>query len=115
MKTFKQLDIYWVDLEPTKGAETQKLCPCVIVQADWLNTDSATLIVAPLLPTHKTWPFAVNIVPSKQNKLDKNRHLNLKQLRAADISRLSNLQGKLEQSYLKSIKTALTIVFGLER
>lgn len=37
MTEFKQLEIYWVDLEPTKGAETQKLRPCVIIQSDLVN------------------------------------------------------------------------------
>jgi mRNA interferase MazF len=43
MTEFKQLDIYWVDLEPTKGAETKKLRPCVIVQGDLVNIQSKTL------------------------------------------------------------------------
>uniref|UniRef100_UPI000A64A78C type II toxin-antitoxin system PemK/MazF family toxin n=1 Tax=Streptobacillus moniliformis TaxID=34105 RepID=UPI000A64A78C len=64
MTEFKQLDIYWVDLEPTKGAETQKPRPCVIIQSDLVNIQSKTVIVAPLLPNHKTWPFAVNLTPT---------------------------------------------------
>jgi mRNA interferase MazF len=82
MTEFKQLDIYWVDLEPTKGAETKKLRPCVIVQGDLVNIQSKTLIVAPMLPNHKSWPFAVNLTPTSNNGLDKDRHINLKQLRA---------------------------------
>ena len=42
MTEFKQLDIYWVDLEPTKGTETKKLRPCVIVQSDLVNIQSKT-------------------------------------------------------------------------
>ena len=85
MTEFKQLDIYWVDLEPTKGAETQKLRPCVIIQSDLVNIQSKTLFVAPLLPNHKVWPFAVNLTASNDNGLDRDRHINLKQLRAIDI------------------------------
>jgi len=113
MTEFKQLDIYWVDLEPTKGAETQKLRPCVIIQSDLVNVQSKTLIVAPLLPNHKSWPFAVNLTPSSNNGLDKNRHINLKQLRAIDITRIGKKQGKVENLYLQEIKQALTIVFDL--
>lgn len=64
MTDFKQLDIYWVDLEPTKGAETRKLRPYVILQSDLVNVQSRTLIVAPLLPQHKPWPFAINLEPT---------------------------------------------------
>ena len=113
MTEFKQLDIYWVDLEPTKGAETQKLRPCVIIQSDLVNVQSKTLIVAPLLPNHKTWPFAVNLMSTNDNGLDKDRHINLKQLRAIDISRIGKKQGKVENQYLQAIKQALTIVFDL--
>ena len=113
MTEFKQLDIYWVDLEPTKGAETKRLRPCVIVQGDLVNIQSKTLIVAPMLPNHKSWPFAVNLNPTSINKLDKDRHINLKQLRAIDISRIGKKQGRLESEYLQSIKQALAIVFDL--
>ncbi len=113
MTEFKQLDIYWVDLEPTNGAETQKLRPCVIIQNDLVNIQSKTIIVAPLLPNHKSWPFAVNLTPTNDNKLDKDRHINLKQMRAIDISRIGKKQGKVENQYLQAIKQALTIIFDL--
>lgn len=113
MTEFKQLDIYWVDLEPTKGAETKKLRPCVIVQGDLVNIQSKTLVVAPMLPNHKSWPFAVNLAPTSNNGLDKDRHINLKQLRAVDISRIGKKQGRLENQYLQSIKQALAIVFDM--
>jgi mRNA interferase MazF len=110
---FYQLEIRWVDLNPTRGAETQKKRPCVIVQSDLVNRGSRTVIVAPLLPGHKNWPYAVNIVPSKGNGLDKERHVNLKQLRAVDVSRISNRQGFLEKVYQEPVHDALRILFDL--
>ena len=85
----------------------------MIIQSDLVNVQSKTLIVAPLLPKHKTWPFAVNLMPTNDNGLDKDRHINLKQLRAIDISRIGKKQGKVENQYLQAIKQALTIVFDL--
>ena len=110
MTDFKQLDIYWVDLEPTKNAEERKLRPCVIVQGDLVNVQSRTLLVAPLLPQHKAWPFAVNLEPTQDNGLDQARHINLKQLRAIDICRIGKKQGRLESHYLQPIRAALRIV-----
>lgn len=110
----KQLEIRWVDLEPTRGAETQKKRPCLIVQSDLMNTESRTVIVAPLLPGHKSWPFAVNLSPTKKNGLDQDRHINLKQIRAVDVSRIENRQGLLEVAYWPEIAEGLKIVFGLE-
>ena len=103
----------WRTSQPTKGAETKKKRPCVIIQSDIVNRGSKTIIVAPILPGDKDWLFAVNIIPTKDNGLDKERHINLKQLRVVDISRVQNLQGNLEMEYLKSIREALKIVFGL--
>ncbi len=110
---YRQLEIHWIDLNPTRGAETRKKRPCVILQDDVVNQGSRTVIVAPLLPDHKDWPFVVNLKPSKANGLDKDRHINLKQLRAIDVSRISKKQGGLERKYLTSIKSALTIIFDL--
>lgn len=111
--TYHQLEIRWVDLEPTRGAETQKKRPCVIISADVVNQHSRTVIVAPLLPNHKNWPFVVNLIPSSKNGLDKPRHINLKQLRAVDTSRISNRQGRLEETYRAMIEAALRLIFDL--
>ena len=78
-----------------------------------VNQGSRTIIVAPILPGHKDWPFVVNIKPTKSNGLDQERHVNIKQLQAVDISRITNKQGALEKRYLEPIKTALGIVFDL--
>lgn len=50
---------------------------------------------------------------SQEIGLDKNRHINLKQLRAVDVSRIGKKQGKLESQYIDTIKDALAIVFDL--
>jgi mRNA interferase MazF len=110
---YKQLDIYWVDLEPTRGFEVQKKRPCVILQSNLINNETRTVIVSPILPNHKNWIFAVNVEPTKANGLDKDRHINLKQLRVVDISRLDKKQGVLEKHYLSEIKEKIGLIFGI--
>ena len=110
---YRQLEIRWIDLDPTRGSETKNKRPCVILQGDVVNQGSRTIIVAPLLRGHKSWPFAVNISPSSNNGLDQERHINVKQLRAVDVPRITNRQGILEKRYLAPIKNALEIVFNL--
>ena len=112
-QSYQQLEIRWVNLEPTVGAETKKKRPCVILQSNLVNRGSRTVIVAPILPNHKSWPFVVNVTASQQNGLDKDRHVNVKQLRAVDVSRVDNLLGRLESRYLDEIRAALELVFGL--
>jgi len=41
-------DIYWVNLEPTQGAEIRKKRPCVIVGATPINRARHTVVVVPL-------------------------------------------------------------------
>ena len=113
MSTYKQLEIRWIYLNPARGAETRKKRPCVVLQSDMMNRETRTVIVAPILPNHKDWPFVVNVTPTKKNGLDKDRHINLKQLRAIDISRIGNRQGLLEEHYFKSIKETIAIILGL--
>ena len=109
----RQLEIYWVDLDPARGAETRKKRPCLVLQADDVNRQSRTLIVAPLLPDHRDWPFVVNLHPSRTNGLDHARHVNLKQMRAVDVTRISNRQGRLEPKYRPQIEAGIRLVFGL--
>jgi mRNA interferase MazF len=112
-KHYKQLEIWWVDLDPVIGAETRKKRPCIILQQDILNHGSKTVLIAPILPGHKDWPFAVNVKPTQRNGLDKERHINLKQLRVVDLERVSSQQGMLEKSYLPLIHHGLKLVFGI--
>lgn len=110
---YNQFDIMWVNLDPTRDSETKKKRPCVIIQSSLFNKKSQTFIVAPLLPNHKNWPFAVNITPSKTNGIDKKRHINLKQLRAVDITRIDNKQGKIEEKHWKKIKESLKLILDI--
>lgn len=109
----KHFEIWWVDLDPTVGHETQKKRPCLLVQSDLVSRGSKTLLIAPILPGHKDWPFVVNLIPSAENGLDQERHVNLKQLRAVDTSRVKNRNGILEKSYLKAVQQCLRIVLSI--
>ena len=109
----RQFDIHWVALDPTRGVETKKTRPCLILQSDLLNQSSRSVIVAPFLPGHKDWPFVINVRPSDMNGLDNDRHVNIKQSCAVDVSRLHNSLGTLEGIYHSQIRDVLRLVFGL--
>ena len=63
-RIYRQLEIRWINLDPPRGAETRKKRPGVVVQAESVNRGSRTVIVAPILPGHTDWPFAVNVSPT---------------------------------------------------
>ena len=110
--TYRRGEIWWVNLKPVIGNETDKERPCLILQNDIGNQNGATTIVAPLLPGTKTYPFVVNIAPTLQNGLDSDRHVNLSQMRAVDTQRIKNKQGVLEDKYWEEIEKAVWIELG---
>ena len=74
----KQYEIYWVDLNPTRGSEMNKIRPCVIVSPDDMNKYLNTILVAPITSTKKMYPFRVtctigNIALDQLRTVDKTR------------------------------------------
>lgn len=112
--TYQRGEIWWVDLNPVVGHETNKQRPCLILQNNIGNQNSMTTIVAPLLPGTKPYPFVVNIAPTAENGLDQPRYLNLSQMRAVDAQRIKNKQGALEDSYWPDIEKAVGIELGFD-
>jgi mRNA interferase MazF len=110
--TYKRGEIWWVDLKPVVGSETDKERPCLILQNDSGNQNGSTTIVAPLLRGRKTYPFVVSIIPTPQNGLDGDRHINLSQMRAVDARRIKQKQGVLEEIYWGQIEKAVSIELG---
>ena len=47
VKTIHRFEVWWVNLEPTKGSEIRKTRPCVIISPDELAALKA-VIVAPM-------------------------------------------------------------------
>ena len=110
--TYRRGEIWWVDLKPVVGSETDKERPCLILQNDTGNQNGTTTIVAPIMPGIKTYPFVVNVAPTSQNGLDGDRHVNLSQMRAVDTRRIKNRQGVLEDSYWEEIEKAVCVELG---
>ena len=54
-----QFEVYWVDLNPTIGAEMQKIRPCVIVSPKELNAHLNTIIIIPITSSVYGYPFRV--------------------------------------------------------
>ena len=108
---YKRGEIWWVDLDPTKGKEARKTRACLVIQNDIGNEESYLTTVVPFLSS-KNYPFVVNVQQSKLNQLDRERGLHFNQIRSVDASRLRSKLGILELKYFSQIKTALDIQFG---
>jgi mRNA interferase MazF len=92
MKKYKRAEIWWVNLEPTRGKEAQKTRVCLIIQNDIGNEESEMTTVVPFLSL-KNYPFVVNVQPSELNQLDRERGLHFNQIRSVDSSRLISKLG----------------------
>ncbi|MEB3218330.1 MAG: type II toxin-antitoxin system PemK/MazF family toxin [Nostocales cyanobacterium 94392] len=112
--TYKRGEIRWIKLDPTIGAEVQKTRPCLIVQNDIMNQYGLLTIVMPFCAGSKEAPYVVNIKPTVANGLDKERFIDVAQIRAVDHRRVLGKVGVLEQEYWESIRAALNIVMGFE-
>jgi mRNA interferase MazF len=102
-------EVYWVNLEPTIGAETKKTRPGLIVSNDIGNEVSKIIMIAPI--TSKVahiYPFEVKVVVNT-----KPAKIMLNQCRAIDKSRLIDKIQSLDIDVMKEVDEAIKIVFGL--
>ncbi len=113
--TYQRGEIRWVKLDPSVGAEAQKTRPCLIVQNDIMNQYGLLTIVMPFRPGNKQAPYVVNVKPTLTNGLDKDRFIDVGQIRAVDCGRILGLLGVLEEEYWEPIRIALNVVVGFDR
>ncbi len=102
-------DIYWVDLDPTKGAEIKKLRPCVIISATPINEARHTVIIVPFSTSAKVRP---PIVVSVQC-LDSMVTAVCDQIRTVDKSRLVKPAGQLSLKDIEALEDSLRQVLSL--
>ena len=107
----KRGEIWYVRLDPAEGDETKKTRPCLVLQNDIGNKFANTTVVVPFL-NPGNYPFIVNIFPTPQNGLDRQRGLNLSKIRSVSMGRFNNKIGTLESSYWSAIQKALLAECG---
>ena len=103
-------NVYWVDLNPTKGAEINKKRPCVIVSPDELNKHLKTVVVAPLTSQVRDYyPFRLKVeVGGKEGQIA------IDQIRAIDKSRIKEYLGVLSDEEAESLRELLNEMFCIE-
>jgi mRNA interferase MazF len=84
-------EVYWVNLDPTIGAEIKKTRPCLVVSPDDMNAVLPRVIVAPI--TSKGQPLGCRpevLIGGKSGRLL------LDQIRCIDKSRLAGKLGAVD-------------------
>jgi mRNA interferase MazF len=102
-------DIYWVDLNPAKDSEINKLRPCVLVGATPINQARHTVVVVPLSTSAKARPpITISVLC-----MGKEVTAICDQIRTVDKSRLKNSAGSLSIKDLNAIDDGLRQVLCL--
>ena len=83
-------DVFLVSLNPTRGGESRKTRPCLIISPNELNAHLQTFTVAPMTSGGHTYPFRV---PCRFQS--RSGHVVLDQIRTIDRSRLIQRLGRL--------------------
>ena len=103
----KRFEIYFVEVDPTKGSEINKTRPGVIVSPDEMNDALNTVIIAPLTSTMRIYPSRVNCtVKNKEGQIA------LDQIRCVDKSRLKNRLSKLSEKEQHDVVEVLQKIFS---
>jgi len=117
-KTFmimKQNEIWLVDLNPTVGAEFQKIRPSIIVSNDAAGKLPLRIII-PITDWKTAYfdaPWLVRLRPNQDNSLQKISAADCFQVRSVSENRFTRKIGTLANNEVSEIKTALTNIFSL--
>jgi len=117
MSELKRGMVIDINLDPTRGSETGKVRPCIIVTNNIYNERVPVIQVVPIT----AWSAAkariktnVQISPSPNNGLTKESIADCLQTRPVDHRfRLVKVRGELEPQEMNEINQALKIVFDL--
>jgi len=102
----KQGEIWYADLNPTKGSEQSGLRPVVIISGNLLNEHLAVVIVVPLTTKIKNYKGNPILSPSKANGLKSQSEMLIFHIRSVSRDRLARKIGSIQQDELnRAVKT----------
>lgn len=102
-------DVWWVDLNPTRGSEIYKQRPCVVLSVDTLNQRRRTVVVIPLSSSpvaHPPLTVAVSVAGRAAVAV-------IDQIRATAKERFGNKIGTLSPTEMEAIEDGLREVVGI--
>jgi mRNA interferase MazF len=107
--TVRRGEIWWVDFDPTQGAEIRKRRPAVVVTADGLNRARRTVVVVPLSSGPQPHPPIVIAMPSAGER----SVAVCDQFRAVDKRRLIRNDGQVSATDLTSLEEGIRRILAL--
>lgn len=110
----KRGEIWWADLDPTRGSEQAGLRPVLIFQNDVVNRLGTTVLAIPLTTNLKraALPTAV-LIPRVEGGLSSDSVALCHQLRAVDKVRLSRKLGTVSQPIMTAVEACVLYTLGI--
>jgi mRNA interferase MazF len=111
-------EVRMVDLDPVRGAETNKRRPAVLVSNDAANSTAArlgrgVLTVVPVTSSvERVFPFQV-LLPAGAGGLPRDSKAQAEQVRSIDVERIGELLGRLSAQQMSSLDDALRLHLAL--
>lgn len=109
----KRGEVYYADLSPSVGCEQGGMRPVVIIQNDFGNIYSKTVIIAPMTASFKKY-MPTHVQVGKTDRLDPNTTILAEQIRTIDKSRVGKYVCLLHKETMDSLNAALKISIGLK-
>ncbi len=104
-------DIFWADLNPTRGHEQSGLRPALVISHDVFNERSGTVIALAVTSQESRagFPLAMEI---KSTKLPKQSWVKIGQIRTLALERLGKKIGRVSPEELNRVVEGLNEIIG---
>ena len=111
----KRGDVYWVELDPTRGREIRKTRPAIIVNDDSLGKLPLKVVVpvTDWKDRYEIAPWMIKIEPGSKNSLTKNSSADCFQIRSLSKKRFVKKIGEIDVHTQEKIKDGLAKILTL--
>ena len=112
-------DVFWVDLDPTRGSEANKIRPAVIVSNDGVQSTvfrrgRGVVTVVPVTSNVSyVYPFQTLIVAAEHPGLRNDSKAMAEQVRSVDVSRIGKRITTLTTGTMRDLEAALLLHLNL--
>jgi mRNA interferase MazF len=112
-------DVFWVDLDPTRGREANKTRPAVIVSNDGVQSTvfkrgSGVVTVVPVTSNVSyIYPFQTLIPAAEHPGLHRDSKAQAEQVRSVDVSRIGKRITTLTTATMRDLDAALRLHLAL--
>jgi mRNA interferase MazF len=104
----KRYEIYFADLNPTRGSEISKIRPVVVISDDAMNTYLETVVVCPVTSKlHPAWRTRLQIECGGMTA-----EIAVDQIRTISKSRLRNRIDCLSKKLASQLRRIITEMYG---